>query len=386
MPCPLNRKAEIRNLFIMAKFQLSTFTFQLSKLLVGATFVFSGFVKAIDPLGTTYKIQDYLEVMHLSWFSELALVASFALITAEFLAGMLLITNVNFKVGLWLSTFLMLAMTPLTLWIALENPVTDCGCFGDAIILSNWATFWKNILIDALIIALWLLQKRVHRTWLTPFPSWTLTITFSLITIGVGIHSLNNLPFIDFRPYKIGNNILEGMELPEGAVRDQYRTTFIYSRDGVEQEFELQDAPYNDSTWTFVEQCTELIAKGEEPPIHDFSIITPEGDDLTYDILYREGKTYLVVMYDLHKTKTKYLDNVYQVYEKAQAEGVEFLVLTASSDMIDEFKQQYNLPYQFALTDPIQLKTMVRSNPGVVVLNGATVINKFNPNWKYCKK
>lgn len=357
----------------------------LFRCLVGLVFVFSGFVKAIDPLGTTYKIQDYLEVMHLSWFSELALVASFALIIAEFLAGMLLITNVNFKLGLWLSTLLMLIMTPLTLWIALENPVTDCGCFGDAIILSNWATFWKNIVLDALIIALWLLKKRVHRTWLTPFPSWTLTITFSLITIGIGIHSLNNLPFIDFRPYKIGNNILEGMELPEGAVRDQYRTTFIYSRDGVEQEFELQNAPYNDSTWTFVEQRTELIAKGEEPPIHDFSIVTPEGDDLTYDILYREGKTYLVVMYDLHKTKTKYLDNVHQVYEKAQAEGAEFLVLTASSDMIDEFRQQHNLPYQFALTDPIQLKTMVRSNPGVVVLDGATVINKFNPNWHFCK-
>ena len=208
----------------MAKFQLSTFyrqrlkdrwfNFQLSKLLVGVTFVFSGFVKAIDPLGTTYKIQDYLEVMHLSWFSELALVASFALITAEFLAGMLLITNVNFKLGLWLSSLLMIAMTPLTLWIAIKNPVTDCGCFGDAIILSNWATFWKNIVLDALIITLWLLQKRLYRSWLTPFPSWALTITFSLITIGVGIHSLNNLPFIDFRPYKIGNDILEGMELP----------------------------------------------------------------------------------------------------------------------------------------------------------------------------
>ena len=364
---------------------VSRVLYLVSRVFIGVTFVFSGFVKAIDPLGTTYKIQDYLEVMHLSWFSELALVVSFALITAEFLAGMLLITNVNFKLGLWLSSLLMIAMTPLTLWIAIKNPVTDCGCFGDAIILSNWATFWKNIVLDALIITLWLLQKRLYRSWLTPFPSWALTITFSLITIGVGIHSLNNLPFIDFRPYKIGNDILEGMELPEGAQRDQYRTTFIYSRDGVAQEFELQDAPYNDSTWVFVEQRTELIAKGEEPPIHDFSIITTEGDDLTYDILYREGKTYLVVMYDLHKTKTKYLDNVRRVYDKAQAEGAEFLVLTASSDMIDEFKQEYNLPYQFALTDPIQLKTMVRSNPGVVILEGAKVIDKFNPNWKFNK-
>jgi hypothetical protein len=320
--------------------------------------------------------------MHLSWFSELALVASFALITAEFLAGMLLITNVNFKLGLWLSSLLMIAMTPLTLWIAIKNPVTDCGCFGDAIILSNWATFWKNIVLDVLIIGLWLLQKRLYNPWLTSFPSWVLTITFSLITIGVGIHSLNNLPFIDFRPYKIGNDILEGMELPEGAQRDQYRTTFIYTRDGVEQEFELQDAPYNDSTWTFDEQRTELIVKGEEPPIHDFSIITMEGDDLTYDVLYSEGRTYLCVMYDLHKTKVQYLDNVRRVYEQAVSEGAEFLVLTASSDMIEEFSQEHNLPYQFALTDPIQLKTMVRANPGFVVLEGAKVVDKFNANKK----
>ena len=376
----------------MAKFQLfiakgsktfgSHFSFHISRVLVGITFLFSGFVKAIDPLGTTYKIQDYLEVMGLAWFNELALVASFALITAEFLAGALLITNINLKLGLWLSTLLMVAMTPLTLWIALENPVTDCGCFGDAIILSNWATFWKNIVLDLLILAIWLLQRRVYRPWLTSFPSWTLTITFSLITIGMGIHSLNNLPFIDFRPYKIGNDILKGMELPEGAQRDQYRTTFVYSRDGVEQEFELQDAPYNDSTWVFVEQRTELIAKGEEPPIHDFSIVTPEGEDLTYDILYSEGRTYLCVMYDLHKAKVKYLDEVHQVYEKSQAEGAEFFVLTSSSDMIETFKEKHNLPYQFALTDPIQLKTMVRANPGVVVLEGAKVVDKFNANKK----
>ena len=352
----------------------------ISRLVVGLTFLFSGFVKAIDPLGTTYKIQDYLEVMGLAWFNELALVASFALITAEFLAGALLITNINSKLGLWLSTLLMLAMTPLTLWIAIENPVTDCGCFGDAIILSNWATFWKNIILDLLILAIWLLQRRVYRPWLTPFPSWTMTITFSLITIGIGIHSLNNLPFIDFRPYKIGNDILEGMELPESAQRDQYRTTFVYSRDGVKQEFELQNAPYNDSTWTFIEQRTELIAKGEEPPIHDFSIVTPEGDDLTYDILYSEGRTYLCVMYDLHKSKVKYLDNIRKVYEQSQAEDAEFLVLTSSSDMIDSFKQEHNLPYQFALTDPIQLKTMVRANPGIVILEGAKVIDKFNAN------
>ena len=199
------------------------------RLLVGSTFIFSGFVKAIDPLGTTYKIQDYLEVMGLAWFSELALVASFALITAEFLAGVLLLFNVNIRVGLWLSTLLMVAMTPLTLWIALKNPVTDCGCFGDAIVISNWATFWKNILLDLLITTIWVLRKRCCRAWLMPIHSWLLTLLFSLIPIGVGAYALYDLPVIDFRPYKVGNNILEGMELPEGAQRDQYCTTFIYS-------------------------------------------------------------------------------------------------------------------------------------------------------------
>ena len=357
----------------------------VSRILVGVTFVFSGFVKAIDPLGTTYKIQDYLEVMGMSWFSELALVASFALITAEFLAGILLLVNVNFRIGLWFSTLLMVAMTPLTLWIAIKNPVTDCGCFGDAIVISNWATFWKNIALDVLILVLWILRKKGCRAWLQPLLSWVLTAIFALVPIGVGIYALCDLPMVDFRPYKIGNDILEGMELPEGAQRDQYRTTFIYTRDGVEQEFELQDAPYNDSTWTFVEQRTELIVKGEEPPIHDFSIITMEGDDLTYDVLYSEGRTYLCVMYDLHKTKVQYLDNVRRVYEQAVSEGAEFLVLTASSDMIEVFSQEHNLPYQFALTDPIQLKTMVRANPGVVILEGSKVVDKFNPNWHFCK-
>jgi uncharacterized membrane protein YphA (DoxX/SURF4 family) len=359
---------------------------EFSRLLIGIVFIFSGFVKAVDPMGGAIKIGEYLTSFGLDKLEPLSVLLSFNLSAIEFVLGICMLLGVYRRyTAIWVLLF-MSFMTPLTLYLALFDPVSDCGCFGDAIILSNWATFWKNIVLDALIIGLWLLQKRLYNSWLTSFPSWVLTITFSLITIGVGIHSLNNLPFIDFRPYKIGNDILEGMELPEGAQRDQYRTTFIYSRDGVEQEFELQDAPYNDSTWTFVEQRTELIAKGEEPPIHDFSIITTEGDDLTYDILYREGKTYLVVMYDLHKTKTKYLDNVRRVYDKAQAEGAEFLVLTASSDMIDEFKQEHNLPYQFALTDPIQLKTMVRSNPGVVILEGAKVIDKFNPNWKYCKK
>jgi hypothetical protein len=207
-----------------------------------------------------------------------------------------------------------------------------------------------------------------------------LTITFSLITIGMGIHSLNNLPIVDFRPYKIGNDILEGMELPEGAVRDQYSTTFIYSRDGVEQEFDLQDAPYNDSTWTFVEQRTELIAKGEEPPIHDFSIITEDGD-ITDIILEDAGYTLLVISHKVEKASTKNIKCVKSAIANAKKAGANVIWLTSSySDNIEDFKTQYEINDTFGATDDITLKTIVRSNPGLVLIKDATVIEKWHHN------
>lgn len=360
--------------------------FHISALLVGALFIYSGFVKAIDPLGTVYKIQDYLEVMHLEIFNPLAIAASFGLFTLEFVAGTLLLIRINLPAGLWIATILMTAMTPLTLWIAVADPVSDCGCFGDALIISNWATFWKNIVIDMLLILMWLWRKQCYRQWLTKLPSWITTATIAVIIIGFGIHAINNLPVIDFRPYKTGTDIIGAMQLPEGAKPDIYETTFIYSRDGEERPFSLQDAPYNDSAWTFVSQNTRLVEKGDEPPIHDFSIATPEGDDITYDILGSDGRYYIAVMYDLAKTNLKSLANVDSLYRQALEEGAGFIALTASADMIDEFRERHNIRYDFALTDPIQLKTMVRANPGIVVLEGSVIADKFNPNWCHYRR
>lgn len=355
--------------------------FHLSAILIGALFIFSGFVKAIDPLGTVYKIQDYLEVMHLSALNPLAYIASFALFTAEFVAGAAMLFHINLFSGLIISTALMTAMTPLTLWIALFDPVSDCGCFGDALVISNWVTFWKNIVICALLALMWLWRKQCRFNWLTKMPSWIISSTLIVAIIGYGIHSVNNLPDIDFRPYKIGTNIIDAMQLPEGAQPDVYETSFVYSRNGEERTFTLHDAPYNDSTWTFVAQNTRLITKGDEPPIHDFSITSPEGDDLTYEVLESGRRYYIVVMYDLEKTKEKWLDNVESLYRQSLKENAGFIALTASSSLIDDFKAKHNIEYTFALTDPIQLKTMVRANPGIIVLDGPVIVDKFNPNW-----
>lgn len=355
--------------------------FRVVCIIVGLIFVFSGLVKAIDPLGTVYKIEDYLFAMHLDFFTPLAFVASFALIIAEFLAGSLLVLNVRFKLGLWLTTLFMVAMTPLTLWIALYNPVSDCGCFGDAITISNWATFWKNIVISALLVYLWICRA-VCREWLVKKVEWCVAAVMALIPFVIGVMAIRNLPMIDFRPYKIGANIYEQMQLPEGAVPDQYDVTFVYAKDGVNEEFSLQDAPIGDSTWVFVEQRTELIKLGDEPAIHDFFIITPDGDDFTDLILLDEGRTYFFVMYDLSKTNEKMMVKLNEIHKKAEAEGARVIALTSSDSMIEEFKLKHNLQFDFALTDPIQLKTMVRSNPGVVVMENGIVIDKYNPKNK----
>ena len=351
--------------------------FYICCLLFGVTFIFSGFVKAIDPLGTVYKIEDYLVAMHLDALNPLSGVAAFALFSLEFLTGMLILLNIRFREGLILGTAFMAVMTPLTLWIAVANPVTDCGCFGDALVISNTATFWKNVVLCLMVAAMWVF-RRAHRRWVSTLPSWLLLVAFLLIPVSVGCYSLHSLPFKDFRPYHIGASIEEGMEMPEGAEPDQYETTFVYMKDGETREFTLADAPYNDSTWTFVEQHTELIKKGYTPPIHDFSIITMEGDDVTYDVLDNPGRTYLAVMYDLTKTDRTKAADLESLYLLAQSQGAGFYALTASVDLIEGYVMETGVTFPFAMTDPIQLKTMVRDNPGVLVIENGIIIDKWN--------
>ena len=322
-----------------------------------------------------YKIQDYLEVMHLSWFSELALVASFALITAEFLAGMLLITNVNFKLGLWLSSLLMIAMTPLTLWIALTNPVTDCGCFGDAIVLTNWQTFWKNIVLILLAIILIALRKSVHALWQT-WMECVIAVVAIVVAVLFMAWTKNHLPVKDFRPYKIGNHIPTLMEYPEDAEPDQYEISLIYAKEGVEQTFTLENYPKGDSTWTYIRTESKLIKKGYEPPIHDFEIINAYGEDITWDILESEDPITLVIMYDLTKADKNQMDKVERLLDD-EAKG--YILTGSSTDEIIALSLKYpTLSEKICTCDPVTLKTIVRANPGVTVVQNGVIIDKYN--------
>ena len=366
----------------------------LARTLLGAVFAFSGAVKAIDPLGTVYKIEDYLKAFG-GFFTELlplAEIAAWGLIILELLLGVCMLLNIRTQWTSWLALLFYLVMTPLTLYIALTNPVSDCGCFGDAIVLTNWQTFWKNVVLILLAILLVALRKHTRQLW----SNW-MELVLVVLTIVVAVAFMTwtrlHLPIKDFRPYKIGNHLPTLMEYPEDAEPDQYDISFVYAKDGVEQTFTLENYPKGDSTWTFVRQDSRLIKKGYEPPIHDFEIINSEYEDLTWDILDSEEPVTLVVMYDLAKADKSQIAKVEALASnlspfasspdtlplEGELEGAFYILTGSGTDDIINFSLEYPALSDYICTcDPVTLKTIVRANPGAIVLQNGIVIDKYN--------
>ena len=348
----------------------------ISRTLLALVFIFSGVVKAIDPLGTVYKIEDYLKAFG-GLFTDLmpvAQTAAWILIILELLLGVCMLLNVRTKWTSWIALLFYCVMTPLTLYIALTNPVSDCGCFGDAILLTNWQTFWKNIILIILAITLVCLRKSTHQLW----RGWMeLVIAATTIAAALSFMTWTNqhLPVKDFRPYKIGNHLPTIMEDYEP---DQYEYTYICAKDSIEQAFTADNYP--DSTWTLVRYESKLIKQGDDSPIHDFEIINTYGDDLTWDILESEEPVTLVIMYDLAKADKKQLVKVAALKNNTEQPLNNFYILTGSStDEIIAFAQEYpELEECICTCDPVTLKTIVRANPGVIVLRNGTVIDKYN--------
>lgn len=357
-------------------------TGSIARTLLALTFLFSGFVKAVDPLGTVYKIQDYLHEGFggiFQWAIPAAGVAAVCLIALEWLLGIAMLLNVRTQWTSWITLLFYCIMTPLTLYIAIANPVSDCGCFGDALVITNWQTFWKNIILLLLSICLVICRKAIPELF-----SWWMEIIIALAALGsvAGImgYSYTHLPQIDFRPYKVGNHIPTLMEIPDDAEVDQYEITLIYAKDGKEQTFTLENYPKGDPEWAFVDQKSVLIKKGYVPPIHDFEIETLEGDYITQDILESEEPVALVVMYNLTKTDTTQLEKLmHMIHEYPR---VYFLTASGEEEIFafaEELGWDEETTYStFCFTDPITLKTIVRANPGVIVVQNGTIIDKYN--------
>ena len=352
----------------------------LCRLLLAVVFILSGFVKAIDPLGTQYKIDDYLEAMHLSGLMSSTLTLSLSVLQSavEFCLGIFLLFAIRRRFTTISVLVMMALMTPLTLWLAIANPIADCGCFGDAIVLSNWQTFAKNVVLlgAAIVVARW--PEEMFRI-VSESLQWIAVNYSAVFILATSVWCLYDLPLFDFRPYHVGANIQEGMAMPEGAAQPEFETTFILEKDGRRQEFGIDNYP--DSTWTFVDSRTVMTKEGYVPPIHDFSITTPDGDDITSQVLSDTSYVFLLVVPFLEHADDSRLDLINEVYEYAKQHGYAFYGLTSSSERaVSRWCDMTGADYEFCLTDGTTLKTIVRSNPGLVLLKHGTVVRKWSHN------
>ncbi len=354
-----------------------------ARILVGLTFIFSGFVKGIDPWGSTYKFTDYFHAMGLEWLTWAAFPLGILLSFAEFAIGVALVFNMFLRFFSWLALIFMAFFTGLTLWIALENPVTDCGCFGDALVISNWETFYKNVVLIILTIIIFAYRKNMKHLF-----DKKVGYSLGMITLAAYIFvvawSYNHLPLIDFRPYKVGVNIPESMNYPEDAPKDVYENIFYYKNKntGDIKKFTEENYPWQDTVnWEFSNMESNLVQEGYRPPIHDLTIETPEGENIIDFFLYDENYVFMVVAYDLSKTHTEAQEKINELAEWALANEMLFIGLTSTlPEQSTEYAAEYGVPYEFFNTDEITLKTMIRSNPGLVVLKNGTVVAKYHYN------
>ncbi len=351
------------------------------RFVLAATFIFSGYVKAIDPLGTLYKLKDYATAMSLNGLlPDWALVGvAIALGALEFALGVFMLFAVRRHVVSRITLAFMTAMTVLTLWIFVADPVKDCGCFGDALKLTNGETLLKNIvLIACAALVAWRpvdMARFISRSnqWIVRY----YTVAYIVIT---SVYCLYTLPIFDFRPYHVGMNIKQGMEIPEGAEQPEFESTFLLRKNGETREFTLDNYP--DSTWEYVDTRTVQTKKGYEPPIHDFALTSCDtGEDITEQVLTKKGYTFLLVSPRLAVADDSNFGDIDQIYEYAEENGADFYCVTASAnDEIERWRDLTGAEYQFCNADETTLKTMIRSNPGLILLKDGTIIGKWSHN------
>lgn len=352
----------------------------LSRIILGIVFIFSGFVKAVDPLGSAYKFADYFTAFKMGFLEFFALPLAILLAAFELVLGIALILGYRRKIVYWLLLGFMLFFTVLTFILAIFNPVSDCGCFGDALILTNWQTFLKNVVLMVFVLTLffgWKKEKENGRT----LSEWIiLGIIYACVSF-FSIWNVRHLPLIDFRPYNVGTVISEDMTMPEDAPVDEYETLLVYRNldSGKEQDFTLADYPRDTILWEFVSSDSKLLHKGFEPPIHDFAIMDEYGFDIVDQILADPGYTLLMISYDLEHADVNSLQKAGEWSGlELLAEDFSFYAVSASTtEFVESLSSSLELGYSFRAGDEIMLKTIVRSNPGFLLISDGNIVEKW---------
>ncbi len=356
----------------------------VSRWIFGLVFIFSGFVKGIDPWGLEYKLVDYLNSMGLNSLSGLAFIGSYLLPLAEFLIGAAMLLCVRIRLTSLLGLLFMAFFTPFTLYVALKNPVTDCGCFGDALVITNWETFFKNIVLLAMALLVYIRRSTIRPVVLGKWRHYRISV-ITFIYLGFVIWSYRHDPVIDFRPYKVGVNIPESMKMPAGAQADVYKNSFFYKNKQTNdiKKFTDSDYPWQDTlNWKFESMGESvLVKKGYTPPIHDFQIHTAPGDDVTNFFFADDKPTFFLVAANLTKSSLKKQGQINGLAVWARFAGYKFVCLTSTTgERLEDFKRTAHPTYEFLFGDEVTLKTIVRNNPGLLYLRSGTILGKWPYN------
>lgn len=360
----------------------------ICRLAVGLLFIFSGLIKINDPLGFSYKLTEYFEVFHLTFLNGLALSLSIILCSLEIILGFALLIGVRAKQVAWGLLLLIIFFTFLTFYSAAFKVVQTCGCFGDAIPLTPWQSFSKDLILLLLIIVLFKNRGSIKPIFTNKAGDKALWMA-TIVSVGFGLYTYNYMPVVDFLPYKVGINLIEEMRVPPGAKPDEYQLTYQLKNKKSAETKELSDKEYlstgiwKDSNWEIVgEPQSKLVKKGFTPKIVDLRIQDAQGTDYTPEILTIPFYSLVIVAYDLSKTDTRAINDLNAVCINLTREyNTRTILLTSAGRAEAEaFKKKNHLISEIFYADAVPLKSMVRANPGILLLKGGTVINKWNYN------
>lgn len=361
------------NSFIESVIILKTHVFRV---LTSCLFMFSGFIKVNDPKGFGYKLEEYFGVFGIDFLNPIATGLAICICVAEMALGIALLLGWQKRFTLWSLLLMMVFFTFLTFYSAWFNKVTDCGCFGDFLKLTPWQSFSKDVVL--LVLIGWLFWRQQNLLPLGPGKLITpIFAVFSLLSLGVGVYTYQNLPLFDFLPYAVGKSIPEGMKVPDGAPQDVYRDTWYYNVNGAVKEFTTEQAPWDIQGAVFVDRKSVLVSKGYQPPVHDFSISNTDGEDYTEDFILAD-RCLLVTARVLADGPADAWQQLRVLRSTADALGIRFAVLTASTpEEIQSFETKHGAGWPLFITDGTTLKTMLRSNPGLMYLKNGIVANKW---------
>lgn len=355
------------------------FLVHISRFLVGVLFIISGLIKLNDPLGFSYKLQEYfsVDVLNIPFLEPYALIISVLIVVFEVLLGVFLLIGYKPKFTVWSLLGMILFFTFLTFYSAYFDKVKDCGCFGDALKLTPWESFTKDVVLLCLVFILFFGIKHIKPLF-AMLPTTILALLGFIFSFWFGFHVLEHLPSVDFRAYKIGNSIKEGMATPENAKKPIQEFTWVFDVNGEHQEI-VTNGSYPNVKGKYISVETKIVDEGYSPPIKDFSIET-ESEDLT-DYFLNEENLIIVISYSLETISDEGVSRLKALQDKGLKNGYKIIGLTSSGGATQQhIKDTYGVDFKWYLCDEKALKTVVRSNPGILELDNGVIKQKVHYN------